>query len=77
MKGALALDESGNNNDAMLINGAELAYEGGKCDSGVTLSGIVYVILIFNVLQGKLLLNKFVYMLSCGKIWSNAICFAP
>jgi len=39
MRGSLAFDESGNNNDAMLINGAELAYEGGKCDSGVSLSG--------------------------------------
>ena len=39
MRGALALDESGNGNDAMLINGAELAYEGGKCDSGVSLLG--------------------------------------
>ena len=42
MKGALALDESGNGNDAMLINGAELAYEGGKCDSGVSLLGKHY-----------------------------------
>ena len=41
MRGSLALDESGNNNDAMLINGAELAFEGGKCDSGVSLSGIL------------------------------------
>eukprot|EP00795_Rhopilema_esculentum_P008194 gene8194-14126_t len=39
MRGALAVDESGNNNDAMLINGAEIVYEGGKCDSGVSLLG--------------------------------------
>ena len=40
MRGALAVDESGNNNDAMLINGAEIVYEGGKCDSGVSLLGM-------------------------------------
>ena len=39
MQGTLARDESGNNNDAMLINGAEIVYEGGKCDSGVSLLG--------------------------------------
>eukprot|EP00794_Sanderia_malayensis_P004400 gene4400-4989_t len=39
MQGSLAKDESGNGNDAMLINGAEIVYEGGKCDSAVSLLG--------------------------------------
>ncbi|XP_047144561.1 uncharacterized protein LOC100203132 isoform X2 [Hydra vulgaris] len=32
-------DESGNENNAVLMNGAKVVYEGGKCDSGVSLSG--------------------------------------
>ena len=39
VKGAYIQDESGNSNTAMLKNGAEIVYEGGKCDSGASLLG--------------------------------------
>ncbi|XP_057309168.1 uncharacterized protein LOC130647358 isoform X2 [Hydractinia symbiolongicarpus] len=39
MKGNYVKDESGNNNNAVMKNGAEIIYEGGKCDSAASLLG--------------------------------------
>ena len=50
VKESMVIDESGNGNTASLANGAEIVYEGGKCDSGASILGMFLFSFIYQSL---------------------------